>query len=144
MPAPLLNLKNKENTMSRPVHFEIHASNPQALMDYYANLFGWSFNKWPGGEYWMISTGPDDQPGINGGLVPRRGPPPEVNAATNAFMITVDVADLDASLAKAETSGAGAAVCVPKMAVPGVGWLAYVRDPDGNMFGMMQVDANAQ
>jgi predicted enzyme related to lactoylglutathione lyase len=34
-------------------------------------------------------------------------------------------------------------VAVPKMPVPGIGWLAYVRDPDGNIFGMMQADANA-
>lgn len=129
--------------MSRPVHFEIHASDPQALMDFYNKLFGWSFNKWAGGEYWMISTGPDERPGINGGLLPRRGPPPDANAATNAFVITVDVDDIDAAMAKAQTAGAGAVVCVPKMAVPGIGWLAYVRDPDGNVFGMMQADESA-
>jgi hypothetical protein len=129
--------------MSRPVHFEIHATNPQALMDFYGKLFGWSFNKWAGGDYWMISTGPDDRPGINGGMVPRRGPSPELNAATNAFVITIDVADIDGSLAGVEVYGSGAAVAVPKMAVPGIGWLAYVRDPDGNIFGMMQADPNA-
>jgi predicted enzyme related to lactoylglutathione lyase len=129
--------------MSRPVHFEIHASNPEALMEFYSDLFGWAFNKWAGGDYWMIHTGPDDKPGIHGGLVPRRGPPPEGNAPTNAFVITVDVENLDASLAKAEAAGTGGMVCVPKMAVKGIGWLAYVRDPDGNIFGMMQADENA-
>jgi predicted enzyme related to lactoylglutathione lyase len=129
--------------MSRPIHFEIQASNPQALIDFYSGLFGWSFNKWEGGDYWLIHTGPDDQPGINGGLLPRRGPPPENMAAVNAFAITVDVDNLDAKLAKVESSGGGALVCVPKMAVAGIGWLAYVKDPDGNIFGMMQADTNA-
>ena len=31
----------------------------------------------------------------------------------------------------------------PKMPVPGVGWLAYAQDPDGNTFGMMQADPAA-
>lgn len=127
--------------MSRPMHFEIQASNPQALIDFYSGLFGWSFNKWEGGDYWLIHTGPDDQPGINGGLLPRRGPPPQEMAAVNAFVITVDVDNLDATLAKVASTG-GAAV-VPKMAVPGIGWLAYVKDPDGNIFGMMQADTSA-
>ena len=51
---------NKENPCHVAVHFEIQASNPQALIDYYSGLFGWSFNKWEGGDYWMIHTGPDD------------------------------------------------------------------------------------
>ena len=129
--------------MSRAVHFEIQASNPQALIDYYTGLFGWSFNKWEGGEYWLIHTGPEEKPGINGGLLPRRGPVPEPMAAVNAFVITVDVEDIDAALAKAAANGSGGAIVVPKMPVPGIGWLGYARDPDGNIFGMMQEDPEA-
>ena len=127
--------------MSRAVHFEIHASNPQAAIDFYSRLFGWSFNKWDGGDYWMIHTGPDEQPGINGGLIPRRGPLPENMAATNAFVITVDVENVDTAVAGA--LAAGGTMAVPKMAVPGIGWLAYLKDPDGNVFGVMQADAEA-
>jgi predicted enzyme related to lactoylglutathione lyase len=127
--------------MSRAVHFEIHASNPKQLIAFYSSVLGWSFNKWEGGDYWMIHTGPDEQPGINGGLMPRRGPVPEATAAVNAFVITVDVEDLDATMAKA--TGAGGSVALPRMAVPGIGWLGYVKDPDGNIFGMMQTDIGA-
>jgi predicted enzyme related to lactoylglutathione lyase len=127
--------------MSRAVHFEIHASNPQAAIDFYSGLFGWSFNKWEGGEYWMIHTGPDEQPGINGGLMPRRGPVPEAMAAMNAFVITVDVDDVDQVVAGA--LAAGGATALPKMPVPGIGWLAYLKDPDGNIFGVMQADTEA-
>lgn len=127
--------------MSRAVHFEIQASNPQALIDYYTGLFGWSFNKWEGGEYWLIHTGPEEKPGINGGLLPRRGPVPEAMAAVNAFVITVDVDNIDAALEKA--NGAGGSIVVPRMPVPGIGWLGYAKDPDGNIFGMMQEDPEA-
>jgi predicted enzyme related to lactoylglutathione lyase len=130
--------------MSRAVHFEIHASNPEVLIEFYSKLFGWAFNKWSGGEYWTIYTGPDERPGINGGLLPRRGPPPVDGAPINAFVITVDVENLDTSITAAQDVGGGSAVvCVPKMAVAGIGWLAYLRDPDGNVFGMMQADTNA-
>lgn len=127
--------------MSRAIHFEIHASNPQSLIDFYSSLFGWSFSKFPVGEYWTITTGPGSQPGINGGLLPRPGPAPGPMASPNAFVITVDVDNLDASMAKAQD--VGGMVCVPKMAIPGIGWLAYFKDPDGNIFGMMQMDAGA-
>jgi predicted enzyme related to lactoylglutathione lyase len=127
--------------MSRAVHFEIHATQPQTLIDFYTNLFGWTFSKYPVGEYWLINTGPDSQPGINGGLLPRPGPAPGPMASPNAFVLTIDVENLDVSLARA--LGSGAMLCVPKMAIPDIGWLAYVKDPDGNIFGMMQLDAGA-
>ena len=127
--------------MARAVHFEIHAANPPALIAFYTTLFGWTFNKWDGGEYWMIHTGPDDQPGINGGLIPRRGDLPAAMAAVNAFVITVDVDDVEACVSRARS--AGGSVALPTMAVHGIGWLAYVKDPDGNIFGMMQTDTEA-
>jgi len=127
--------------MGRTVHFEIQASEPQAMIEFYGKMFDWSFSKWEGGEYWLIGTGEVGAPGINGGLLPRRGPRPEEGAAVNAFVCTVDVEDLDKSLALLkELKGT---VAVPRMPVPGVGWLAYAKDPDGNIFGMMQNDASA-
>jgi predicted enzyme related to lactoylglutathione lyase len=29
------------------------------------------------------------------------------------------------------------------MPIPGVGWLAYFKDLDGHIFGVMQIDAGA-
>jgi len=127
--------------MGRTVHFEIQASEPRALIEFYSKMFDWSFSKWEGSEYWLVGTGEVGAPGINGGLLPRRGPRPEEGAAVNAFVCTVDVEDLDKSLALLkELKGT---VAVPRMPVPGVGWLAYAKDPDGNIFGMMQNDASA-
>lgn len=121
--------------MNRPVHFEIPAENPERAMQFYQAMFGWKFQKWDGPmPYWIIMTG-EDEPGINGGLIPRRDPAqPCVN--------TMEVADLDASVATAEQNG-GTCV-VPKMAVPGIGWLAYCKDTEGHIFGMMQNDPGAR
>lgn len=120
--------------MPRPIHFEIPAEDPDRAIKFYQTLFGWKFQKWDGPmPYWLISTG-EGEPGINGGLMPRHHPDqPCVN--------TMNVTDLDASLTLAEKSG-GQCV-VPKMAVPGVGWLAYCKDTEGHIFGMMQNDPKA-
>ncbi len=128
--------------MSRVVHFEIHAENPERCLVFYQSLFGWVFTKWAGPmEYWMIVTGTDAEPGINGGLIKRRGPSPTAGQAVNAYVCTVNVTDLDGSFAKGQSLGA--TVSVPKMAIPGVGWLAYLTDPEGNIFGLMQNDQTA-
>jgi len=61
----------------RVVHFEIHADQPERAIAFYSGLFGWAFDKWSGPmPYWLITTGPDSERGINGGLTVRRGPRP--------------------------------------------------------------------
>ncbi len=118
---------------ARPIHFEIPSDNPESAIGFYEKVFGWKFRKWEGPmEYWLISTG--EGPGIDGGLMRRNDPAqPCVN--------TIGVGNLDESLATIESSG-GLAV-VPKMAIPGVGWLAYCKDLDGHIFGILQHDPQA-
>ena len=59
--------------MSRVVHFEIHADDPQRAVNFYQHIFDWQINKWEGTEdYWLITTGPDTEPGIDGAIVQRR------------------------------------------------------------------------
>jgi predicted enzyme related to lactoylglutathione lyase len=122
------------------VHFEIHASEPERAVNFYKAVFDWQFQKWEGPmDYWLITTGPNEQPGINGGLVRRQG---EIDGqAVIAYVCTVDVADVDASTNTATSNGAQ--VVLPKMAIPGVGWLVYCKDTEGNIFGMMQADESA-
>jgi len=35
-------------------------------------------------------------------------------------------------------------IALPKMPIPGIGWLACAKDTEGNNFGIMQADANAR
>jgi predicted enzyme related to lactoylglutathione lyase len=129
--------------MSRVIHFEIHAENPELAISFYSGLFGWEFKKWDGPmPYWLITTGPDGQPGINGGLVPRRGAAPTQGQAVSSYVCTIGVDNLDAVLNKLTTQAGK--IALPKMPIPGVGWLAYAIDPEGNTFGMMQPDAGAK
>jgi predicted enzyme related to lactoylglutathione lyase len=120
--------------MPRVIHFEIPADNPDRAVQFYSNVFGWTFQKWTvPQDYWLVSTG-DNGPGINGGLLRRSHP----GAGT---VNTVDVMSVDAAVGAVKN--AGGTIVAPKMAIPGVGYLAYCQDPEGNTFGVMQADPAA-
>lgn len=127
--------------MSLVVHFEIHASEPQRLIDFYSQLLGWRFEQYGEWHYWSISTGEGsigmEGPGmgINGGLAQREGPAPESGAPISGATIVVGVDDVDASFAKGIELGAAEAVQPEDL--EGVGRVGYLRDPDGNVFGMI-------
>ena len=128
---------------NRPVHFEIHASDPEKSIAFYTALFGWAFQKYPiPGVYYGVITGPDTEPGINGGLIQRMGPPPTDGAAVNCWCVTVDVESVYATFAKALELGGTQALA--KMAIPNVGWVAYIKDIDGNIVGLHQRDPGAR
>ena len=121
--------------MFRPIHFEIPVNDPDKAIEFYSKVLGWKFTKWEGPvDYWLISTGETKEPGIDGGMLRRRDPAqPCVN--------TVNVPNLDETIKIVES--AGGLCVVPKMPVPGVGWLAYCKDPEGNILGYMQPDTAA-
>ena len=121
--------------MPRLIHFELGADDMQRAASFYETVFGWRFEKWAGPmEYWLISTGEEGEPGIGGGL----GKKSEGTENANTF----DVPDIDAAMAAIEANGGK--MISPKQAVPGVGWSAYCKDTEGNIFGIMQTDESAQ
>lgn len=122
--------------MPRIIHFDIPADDPARAQKFYQDIFGWKFDKWNGPmEYWMIKTGDDKQPGINGGLAKRM---PGQAGTTN----TIDVPSVDEFATKIQSKGGK--VIVPKMAIPGVGYFAQCLDTEGNIFGIIQMDQNAK
>ncbi len=124
--------------MPRITHFEIYTENPESVQPFYHNVFGWTFKKFEGGpiEYWLVTTGDDNEPGINGGMTrPREGQSP-------GTLNTVAVKSLDQTMKKIEQCRGK--ICVPKMAIPKIGWLAYAEDPAGNVFGIIEPDPDAK
>lgn len=136
--------------MPRPVHFEIHASDPAAARAFYESVFGWRLEQWGDNPYWMVTTGdgdpmsgkPHSTPGIDGGMLPRRGDQPSDNQPVNAFVVTMDVPDCDAYVERVVS--AGGTVALPAEDMAGVGRVAYVKDTDGNLFGLFQPQAPAE
>ena len=128
--------------MNRVVHFEIHAKNPGAVHQFYTDVFGWQITNLGEqmGNYRMIATGEDASgekwPGINGGITPRHGESPVSGQSVNAYVCTISVDNLDNYIEKVKN--AGGTMALDKMDVPGVGLLAYCKDVDENIFGMLQ------
>ena len=122
--------------MPRLVHFEMNVKDVHKAITFYEDVFGWKFEKWEGPmDYWLIMTGDENEPGIDGGLgYEEEGFPKVVN--------TIDVKDIDDTIKKIEKNGGE--IVRPKHAVPGVGWLAYFKDSEGVMSGIMQNDPNAK
>jgi predicted enzyme related to lactoylglutathione lyase len=57
---------------------------------FYKEVFRWEFNKWDGPQdYWLVKTGEDGQPGINGGLTPK------MNQQSSRVTNTIDVPSID-------------------------------------------------
>ncbi len=121
--------------MSRVVHFELPADNPDRAIGFYTKAFGWSFQKFEGpSDYWLIKTGKDDEPGIGGGLARRQHD-------GHVQVSVIGVANLDDAVKAIES--AGGTIVVPKMAIPTVGHVAYFNDPEGNTMGVFQNDPSA-
>ena len=122
--------------MLRVTHFEINADDPERAIKFYTDVFGWKVKRWEGPmDYWLIMTGPEDQPGIDGGLMKREQP----GASTTNF---IDVPSADEFISK--ITEAGGKIVAPKQSIPGVGYFAYCQDTEGNTFGIMEEDTSAK
>jgi predicted enzyme related to lactoylglutathione lyase len=118
--------------MMRPVHFEYPADDPERAAEFYRKVFGWEVAKWEGEvPYWIVKTGEDTEMGINGGISPRMAGTESLGQRN-----VIAVGDLGAVVAKAEEAG-GTRV-TPNVEVPGIGTLAYVKDTEGNLIGILQ------
>lgn len=91
--------------------------------------------------HWGVTTGPDDEMGINGGLLQRPVAAPAPEQGTNAYVCTIGVEDYDAT--EAAILANGGQVALPKTALTGMAWQGYYLDPEGNTFGVHQPDPNA-
>jgi len=123
--------------MLRVMHFEIHAKDLPRARTFYSAICGWEFTSWGGPmEYWLIKTGEDGAPGIIGGMLKRQCAID--GQAVIVYVCTVGVEDVEETQAAVEA--AGGMVAVPKMAIPGMGRLAYFKDTEGNIYASMQPD----
>lgn len=127
-------LNSKIFYMSRVTHFEISADNPERAVKFYSEVFGWRIEKWGGPvEYWLAFTG--EGPGIDGALKKRADP-------AAGTVNTIDVASIFEFMAKVKEEGGE--VITPKMTIPGIGYHAYCKDTEGNLFGIMEADESAK
>ena len=121
--------------MSRPNHFEIPVDQPDRAEKFYADVFGWTFQRYDGAPeyYGMANTGDDAKPGINGALF-KRGSDAETT-------LTIGVDSIEDTIAKVVDKGGK--VVQGKTAIPTMGWFATCEDSEGNKFGLYKEDSTA-
>ena len=112
------------------VHFEIPAADTAKLSKFYADAFGWKFERAPipDMEYWLISTGPRGR-SVGGGMYKRMG-----DSDRPRNFIGVDKIDLAIEVFKK----AGGVEVVGKQEVPGQGWSFIGADPEGNVIALWE------
>jgi predicted enzyme related to lactoylglutathione lyase len=121
------------SAVPRVVHFEIPADDPGRAVKFYEKVFGWKIDKWGPIDYWLATTGPDNEPGINGAIMTKETQRTTVN--------TINVSSVDEYAKK--IVDAGGKVLTPRTAIPGVGYFSYCVDTEGNVFGIMENDPKA-
>ncbi len=122
--------------MDSIVHFEIPADDTKRAQNFYSKAFGWTMNNMPEFDYTMVGTAPSNEMGtpnepgrINGGMGKRSGP-------LQHPVVTVSVADIEASLKNIESLG-GKTVQA-KQPIGDMGFTAYFKDTEGNVVGLYQ------
>jgi hypothetical protein len=116
--------------MPRVEYFEINAEDPQRIMSFYREVFGWRFDRWRGPfEYWLGRTGDKGEEGIDGGVQPRTD-------ARLSVVNYIGVDDIDELVKRIVANGGR--IVQPKAEVEGVGEMVIFEDPEGNVFGAMR------
>ncbi len=115
--------------MANPfVHLELATSDVTKAKEFYAKLFGWTFQDNDMGNGMIYSMfKPDDGPG--GGMFTMPGAP-------TAWLAYVGVDEINAASAKA--TSLGAKIIRGPMEVPGHGWMTILQDPTGAAIALWQ------
>ncbi|HMK53919.1 MAG TPA: VOC family protein [Methanobacteriaceae archaeon] len=115
--------------MSKVIHFEIPADDPERAAKFYEDVFGWKITKWDGPfDYWLITAGEDDEMGINGAIMSR-----EFGAMVRD---TISVDSYDEFVKKIEKEGGK--MLTEKLNIPGIGDMGSFQDTEGNVFAILE------
>lgn len=126
--------------MDRVIHFELSMDDPERAIKFYSDVFGWESSKWEGPmDYWLVSTGPKDRPGIDGALMLRSETDDSLKKCAR---ITIGVDSVDETIKKIENGGGK--ILMPKTVIPGIGYTASFEDSEGNIVSLIQDDPSAK
>lgn len=117
-------------------HFAVHATDLRRARGFYENVFGWKFQPWGPPGFFLIRTGTEDDPGVQGALQERRalveGKP------MFGFECTIGVPSIDDTVTAVQANGGK--IIMPKAEIPTVGTLIFFEDTEGNIVGAMQYE----
>jgi len=126
--------------MNPVVHFEMPYEDPQRLVKFYSQAFGWQMQKMDSdmGDYVTAATTETDEnrmvktPGaINGGFFPKK---PDWPAQYPSVVISVD----NIKSAVKNIQDAGGKVLGDPVEIPGIGQYVSFTDTEGNRVSILQ------
>jgi len=120
----------KQLLMYSLTQYELPTTMPINAMAFYNQIFGWTFQLKNQRIYLAIND--SDETTITRSTVPE---------TVNPMLNTIEVKDVDKMVQKIRQEGGE--IVIPKMAVPGIGWLAYFKGPDEHIFSVMEPDMAA-
>ena len=116
--------------------FAIHVDDVDRARKFYEAVFGWTFEPWGPPGFYLIHTGDDASPGIQGLMHTRQVP--RTGTGLNGFEPSFSVDDVDAVLERVVANGG--TVTMPKAVIPTVGALVRFLDTEGNDVGAMHYE----
>ena len=121
-------------------HFAINADDLARARRFYEGVFGWKFESWGPPNFFLIKTGTEKEPGIQGALQGRRELIPGKPMIGYECSIAVDDVDQVAAAVRAN----GGRVLMERTTIVTVGHLIFFEDTEGNVAGAMQYDPKAE
>ena len=116
--------------------FAIHVDDTDRAVAFYEAVFGWAFEPWGPPGFYLIRTGDETSPGVQGLMHKRLEP--RTGTGMNGFEPTFSVDDVDA-IAEAVRANGGT-LTMEKSHIPTVGTLIRFLDTEGNDVGAMHYE----
>jgi len=116
--------------------FAIHVDDVDRARRFYEAVFGWVFEPWGPPGFYLIHTGDEASPGIQGLMHKRQVP--RTGTGLNGIEPSFSVDDVDAIAALVEANGG--TITYAKGVIPTVGALIRFLDTEGNDIGAMQYE----
>jgi predicted enzyme related to lactoylglutathione lyase len=124
-----------KKTPASVVWFDVPADNLKRAKTFYNKMFGWKINEFRGmKDFLHIDTGGSNE-SPDGGLMMRKNP-------QQTCANYIGVPSVDKGIAK--VTKLGGKTCVPKTAVPEMGYFAICMDTEGNQFGLWEMNRQAK
>lgn len=127
-------MMDNNNTLA---HFSINADDIDRARAFYEKVFGWKFAAWGPPSFYQIEA--KGSP-VLGSLQGRRDL--VKGTRTIGFECTIGVPSIDAT--ERAVKAAGGKVVLDRSVIVGVGTLMFFQDTEGNVFGAMQYDKQAE
>jgi predicted enzyme related to lactoylglutathione lyase len=115
-------------------HFAVHADDVDRARKFYESVHAWQFTPWGPPNFYLIRTGTDEDPGVQGALQGRR----DVVSGKPMFgyECSIGVDSVNDTIASVEANGGK--IVRPKFHIPTVGTLIFFEDTEGNVVGATQ------